>query len=194
MNKKPEYHRRDPNSSSSPNNAGSPGNPQNNEAVSQNAGGQNQRSQVQTGQNPPSRNPVQQNTGTPNTAQAQNGQSQGNRTPGGRSQSGQPYEGQNRGNQNRNNQSRNFHPHPGQAPQGGGQRSNYEQSAPREGAQPRYPSRDYSNRGGYGSQSSSRFEKIKAIETVEDIQVDIGRLEKEIELELKEIRGLRLGL
>ena len=36
--------------------------------------------------------------------------------------------------------------------------------------------------------------KSKATETVEDIKQDIGRIEKEIELEISEIRSLRLGI
>lgn len=36
--------------------------------------------------------------------------------------------------------------------------------------------------------------KSRALETVEDIRQDIGRIEKEIELEISEIRSLRLGI
>jgi len=35
---------------------------------------------------------------------------------------------------------------------------------------------------------------MKAEETIDDIKTDILRIEKEIELELKEIRSLRLGV
>ena len=36
--------------------------------------------------------------------------------------------------------------------------------------------------------------RIKVEETVDDIKADITRLEKEIDLEIKEIKSLRLGL
>lgn len=36
--------------------------------------------------------------------------------------------------------------------------------------------------------------RIRAEETVEDIRRDISRIEKEIELEIKEIKSLRMGL
>ncbi len=36
--------------------------------------------------------------------------------------------------------------------------------------------------------------KVKIDETVEDIKADINRIEKEIELEIKEIRSMRSGL
>jgi len=40
----------------------------------------------------------------------------------------------------------------------------------------------------------ARSNRIKEDETVEDIKEDIARLEKEIQLELKEIRSMKLGL
>jgi hypothetical protein len=41
---------------------------------------------------------------------------------------------------------------------------------------------------------SARCNRIKEDETVEDIKEDIARIEKEIQLELKEIRSMKLGL
>lgn len=38
------------------------------------------------------------------------------------------------------------------------------------------------------------FKKIKVEETIEDIEKDIARIEKEIDLEIKEIMALKLGL
>jgi len=38
------------------------------------------------------------------------------------------------------------------------------------------------------------FKKIKVEETIEDIAKDIARIEKEIDLEIKEIMALKLGL
>jgi hypothetical protein len=35
---------------------------------------------------------------------------------------------------------------------------------------------------------------MKAEETADDIRADIARIEKEIELEIKEIKSMRLGL
>ena len=43
--------------------------------------------------------------------------------------------------------------------------------------------------------SQTRFNtRVKTIETVEDIKADIVRIEKEIDLEIKEIKTMRLGL
>lgn len=43
--------------------------------------------------------------------------------------------------------------------------------------------------------NSSRYgSKSRAAETIDDIKIDIARIEKEIELEIKEIRSMRLGL
>lgn len=52
------------------------------------------------------------------------------------------------------------------------------------------PRRDYSNSGAQPRYAS----RIRAEETVEDIKVDISRIEKEIQLEIKEIKSMRLGL
>ena len=38
------------------------------------------------------------------------------------------------------------------------------------------------------------YKKIKVEETIEDIEKDIARIEKEIDLEIKEIMALKLGL
>lgn len=38
------------------------------------------------------------------------------------------------------------------------------------------------------------FKKVKVEETIEDIAKDIARIEKEIDLEIKEIMALKLGL
>lgn len=67
----------------------------------------------------------------------------------------------------------------------------------RERSHSRGPNRDSTSRqSSYSSQSSfSKInEKVKVEETVEDIKADILRLEKEIRLEIKEIRSLKLGL
>ncbi len=67
----------------------------------------------------------------------------------------------------------------------------------REKAYSRTSNRDSTGRpGGYSSQSgiSKINEKSKVEETVEDIKADILRLEKEIKLEIEEIRSLKLGL
>lgn len=55
------------------------------------------------------------------------------------------------------------------------------------------------NRGthrNYGKSKNNRFDdkKINAIETVDDISADILRIEKEIELEIKEITAMTLGV
>lgn len=42
--------------------------------------------------------------------------------------------------------------------------------------------------------NASRYNKIREEETINDIKEDIVRLEKEIELEIKEIRSIKLGL
>lgn len=49
---------------------------------------------------------------------------------------------------------------------------------------------NYNNNYSY----STRQKRIKEDETVEDIREDICRIEKEIQLELREIRSMRLGL
>jgi|GEM_PF-1014542 len=56
-------------------------------------------------------------------------------------------------------------------------------------------SRENAAKQNYSVQSfSPRYNRIKETETVEDIKEDIARIEKEIQLELKEIRSLKLGL
>jgi len=42
--------------------------------------------------------------------------------------------------------------------------------------------------------NTSRYNKIREEETINDIKEDIARLEKEIELEIKEIKSIKLGL
>ncbi|HEX9058668.1 MAG TPA: hypothetical protein VF941_00650 [Clostridia bacterium] len=55
--------------------------------------------------------------------------------------------------------------------------------------------RDSSYRNGFHSQTSTRNSiKNRADDSIEDIKADITRIEKEIELEIKEIKSLRLGL
>jgi hypothetical protein len=56
--------------------------------------------------------------------------------------------------------------------------------------------RDNPPRQNYAYQNSrSGFNsRVKTIETVDDIKEDIIRIEKEIELEIKEIKTMRLGL
>ncbi|MDF2524387.1 MAG: hypothetical protein K0R31_2028 [Clostridiales bacterium] len=92
-----------------------------------------------------------------------------------------------------------------------GQRNFQDQGNRKESHAPRsnYRDRDNSFKPNYGGQNqtsnntgtnsnssySSRYSnRVKAVETIDDIKTDITRLEKEIELELKEIRSLRLGL
>lgn len=43
-------------------------------------------------------------------------------------------------------------------------------------------------------QSRLKMDKVKPFETAEDIRNDIERIEKEIELEIKEIKSMRLGI
>lgn len=76
---------------------------------------------------------------------------------------------QNRDNQNRDNQNR----------------ENRENREPREPREPRENTRQHYQRPAI---------KPRAEETVADIATDIVRIEKEIELELKEIRSMRLGV
>lgn len=53
-----------------------------------------------------------------------------------------------------------------------------------------YSNRNYRKNYGY----KSRYSKPRADETVDDIKQDIIRIEKEIKLELKEIRSMKLGI
>jgi len=57
-----------------------------------------------------------------------------------------------------------------------------------------YANKDNGVRHGYNNSSSKGSGRVKSEETIEDIRTDIARIEKEIELELKEIRSLRLGV
>jgi hypothetical protein len=70
-------------------------------------------------------------------------------------------------------------------------KENHQRNFHRENTQNR---ESYNNRESYRQYSQRPAIKPRAEETVEDIAVDIGRIEKEIELELKEIRSLRLGV
>ncbi len=57
--------------------------------------------------------------------------------------------------------------------------------------------RDNIQRQGYSSYQSSQpryNNRIKSVETADEIKSDIARIEKEIELEIKEIKSMRLGL
>ncbi len=48
---------------------------------------------------------------------------------------------------------------------------------------------------GHSGQTYQRYQsRVRAEETTEDIKADIVRIEKEIELEIKEIKTMRLGL
>lgn len=72
-----------------------------------------------------------------------------------------------------------------------GQKPNYPKREDREGnnnTQKEFtPYRENSR-----SASQSRNQRIKQLETVEDITLDISRIEKEIEIEIKELRNIRL--
>jgi CCR4-NOT transcriptional regulation complex NOT5 subunit len=76
------------------------------------------------------------------------------------------------------------------------QSSGRDQSVPRENKYNRNSRRDGHCRQSYVSKSTqSRYRnRVKAEETIDDIKEDIVRIEKEIELEMKEIRSLKLGL
>lgn len=52
------------------------------------------------------------------------------------------------------------------------------------------PRQNHPNQGS----PSRHINRIRAEETVDDIKTDIVRIEKEIELEIKEIKSMRLGL
>lgn len=65
---------------------------------------------------------------------------------------------------------------------------------PKESGQQRYSHRDNQHRQNSSGHSYSRYGRTRAEETVDDIKLDISRLEKEIDLEIKEIKSLRLGL
>ncbi len=56
------------------------------------------------------------------------------------------------------------------------------------------PQQGYHHPGAAVAASSRYAPRYRAEETLEDIRTDIQRLEKEIDLEIKEIKSLRLGL
>jgi hypothetical protein len=66
----------------------------------------------------------------------------------------------------------------------------------RDNTQNRGFQRENQPRQNYSYQNSQiKFNtRVKTVETVEDIKADIARIEKEIELEIKEIKTMRLGL
>lgn len=57
-----------------------------------------------------------------------------------------------------------------------------------------YPRDNYSRQAHSNHNAPARHTRNRGDETVDDIKNDILRIEKEIDLELKEIRSLRLGL
>ena len=92
------------------------------------------------------------------------------------------YQNRNRNYQNKNRNNRYNRPQQNNASQA--QKGEEQQSKPQ-------------NKGGHKPHNryKNRFEgkKLPAIETVEDIAADISRIEKEIELEIKEIGTMTLG-
>lgn len=70
--------------------------------------------------------------------------------------------------------------------QGGSKESIFNKSSRRDS----FCRQSHVNKGSQAKYSS----RVKAEETIEDIKEDINRIEKEIELEMKEIKSLRLGL
>lgn len=76
-------------------------------------------------------------------------------------------------------------------------RTMQETGAGRENQHPRNYQRDNHGRynGNSGQNSYARQgNRVKGDESIDDISADISRIEKEIQLELKEIRSMRLGL
>lgn len=74
-----------------------------------------------------------------------------------------------------------------------GSRPSRDYGKPKESTPHRGYRRDsYSGKTSSGQGYSQRHNKIKALETVEDIKQDIIRIEKEIRLEIKEIRSMKL--
>lgn len=74
-----------------------------------------------------------------------------------------------------------------------------QQKAPQEGRtsqEPQYKSyaRDSFRQNRIPHGSASRPIRARLEETVDDIKADVARIEKEIDLEIKEIRSLKLGL
>ena len=58
----------------------------------------------------------------------------------------------------------------------------------------RYNGRNRNNHFRKNNFHKSNRPKVPVEETLEDIQADMARIEKEIELEIKEITSMRLGL
>ena len=58
----------------------------------------------------------------------------------------------------------------------------------------RYNGRNRNNHYRKGNFHKSNRAKLPVEETLEDIQKDMARIEKEIELEIKEITSMRLGI
>jgi len=74
-----------------------------------------------------------------------------------------------------------------------GQKKPEEQAGGRDRGQNKNYGRTQSRYNNQDRQASSRFvRKVKSEETVDDIRVDIERIEKEIKLEIEEIRSLKL--
>lgn len=74
-----------------------------------------------------------------------------------------------------------------------GQRNSPDQGAPKDAPQGKNYGRDNSRQPHAGHPSQGRYNnRVKAEETVEDIKADIHRIEKEIQLEIKEIKSLKL--
>ncbi|NLM12068.1 MAG: hypothetical protein GX213_15145 [Clostridiaceae bacterium] len=80
------------------------------------------------------------------------------------------------------------------------QGNNKKNRSPKEGGYTNYSRR---NRGEYQKKSSQRYNTESVVsrianprreETVEDIRMDIEKLEKEIQFEIKQIRSTKLGL
>lgn len=74
------------------------------------------------------------------------------------------------------------------------QRNHYNRD-PKDNSRQRYNRDNYHRQhSGYHNNYNKPAERVKAIETLEDIKADITRIEKEIQLEIKEIKSIRLGL
>lgn len=73
-------------------------------------------------------------------------------------------------------------------------RNQHRESMPRESAsRENAPRQAYSNNSSFQN-AQPRISRVKTEETVDDIKADIVRIEKEIQLEIKEIKSMRLGL
>jgi hypothetical protein len=76
-------------------------------------------------------------------------------------------------------------------------RNSHEQGSYRNNNQYRNQYRENGSRHNYANQFSSASKvnyRAKPDETADDIKIDIARIEKEIQLEIKEIKSMRLGL